>query len=252
MLFQSLPVQNRILGHLPVDAFDILQPHLQRVPLRKSDILQWPNRQVSRIYFLECGLANIFANTERDGQVEVGIVGRFGLIGVPVVLGTMSAADTAIMEVAGEALQIKSRHLRRSMDQHPAIRQQLMNYVHALLIQNSQTILCNARHQIRQRLTRWLLLAHDRLDDNVIPLTHELFSLMLGVRRADITAGLAQLERARAIRRGRGAVEILDRALLERITCECYHIIAAQYQRLVDPSATEEMQQSNGYIVVSN
>lgn len=251
MLFQSLPVQNRILGHLPVDAFDILQPHLQRVQLRQSHVLQRPNRQVSMVYFLESGLANIFANTERDGRVEVGIVGRFGLIGVPVVLGTMSAADTAIMEVAGEALQINSRHLRRSMDEHPAIRQQLMNYVHALLIQNSQTILCNARHQIGQRLTRWLLLAHDRLDDNVIPLTHKLFSLMLGVRRAGITAGLAQLERVRAIRRGRGAVEILDRAQLEQITCECYNIIAAQYRRLVDPSATRETQQSNGHAVVS-
>jgi CRP-like cAMP-binding protein len=243
MLFQSLPVKNRILGHLPARAFDILEPHLERVRLKQRDVLQRPNRRVSTVYFLESGLANIFANTKRDGPVDVSIVGRFGLIGVPVVLGTMSAVDTAIMEVAGEALQIKSRDLTRAMDQHHAIRQQLMNYVHALLIQNSQTILCNARHQIGQRLTRWLLLAHDRLDDDVIPLTHELFSIMLGVRRAGVTAGLAQLERVGAIRRRRGAVAILDRALLEQITCECYRIIAAQYLRLVDATAAEESQQ---------
>jgi CRP-like cAMP-binding protein len=139
------------------------------------------------------------------------------------------------METAGEALQVKSKNLRQSMEKHPALRQQLMNYVQALLIQNSQTILCNALHRLEERLARWLLLARDRLDDDVIPLTHELFSMMLGVRRAGITTALTELERTGAVRKWRGAVEIMDRALLEQRACECYRIIAAEYRRLVDP-----------------
>ena len=251
MLFQSLPVQNRILCHLPAEAFDALRPQLQRVKLKQNDLLQQPNRRLSNVFFLESGLANIFANTKRDGKVEVGIVGRFGLIGVPVVLGTMFSNHMGIMEVAGEGLQIKARDLRRAMDQHPVVRQQLMNYVHALLIQNSQTILCNARHHIEERLARWLLLARDRLDGDVIPLTHELFSMMLGVRHVGIAAGLAELERMSAIRRRRGTVEIIDRTLLEQMTCECYRIIAAQYRRLVDPGGIDKSLQSNRHAVAS-
>jgi CRP-like cAMP-binding protein len=234
MLLQSLPVQNRILVHLPADAFDLLRPHMRRIQLKRHAVLQEPNSRVREVYFIEAGVAVMLAQTNRDGRVEVGIVGRFGFIGVPVVLGTMHSLHRCVMETAGEALQVKSKNLRRSMEEHPALRQQLMNYVQALLIQNSQTVLCNALHQLEERLARWLLLARDRLDDDIIPLTHELFSMMLGVRRAGITTALAELERTGAVRKWRGAVEIMDRALLEQRACECYRIIATEYRRLVD------------------
>jgi CRP-like cAMP-binding protein len=245
MLFQSLPVKNRILAHLPAHAFATLQPYLRRVRLKRHDVLQEPRCPLRKVYFIESGVAAMFANTKRDGQVEVGLVGRFGFIGVPVALGTMLSIHRCVMEVGGEALQIKSKDLRQSMDEQPVIRQQLMNYVQALLIQNSQTVLCNALHQLQERLARWLLLARDRLDGDVIPLTHELFSLMLGVRRAGITTALAKLELAGAVRRRRGAVEIVNRALLERKACECYRIIAAEYRRLADPVGLEGTLQSN-------
>jgi CRP-like cAMP-binding protein len=183
--------------------------------------------------------------------MEIGIVGRFGFIGVPVVIGTMRSTHRCVMEVAGEALEIKSNDIRRSMQEHAAIRQQLMNYVQALLIQHSQTALCNGLHQLEQRLARWLLLARDRLDSDVIPLTHQVFSIMLGVRRAGITKALGALERAGAVRKQHGSIVIIDRGLLEQNTCECYQIIAAEYRRLIDPDELEKLSQSDRHTIAS-
>ena len=108
MLFQSVPVENRLLAHLPVDAFDMLRPHLRRVQLKRQDVLQEPHRPVSKVYFLERGMAIMFADSQRDGRVEVGMVGRFGLVGVPAVLGTRMSTHRCVVEIAGNALQVTS------------------------------------------------------------------------------------------------------------------------------------------------
>jgi CRP-like cAMP-binding protein len=149
-----------------------------------------------------------------------------------VVLGTMRSPNRCLMQVPGEALRISSQDLRRAIEMCPELRQKLMNYVQALLVQNSQSVLCNVRHELHERLSRWLLLACDRLDDNTIPLTHDLLSIALGVRRAGVTTALADLEATGALRRSRGVIEILDRDILEQETCECYRIIAVEYRRL--------------------
>jgi len=174
------------------------------------------------------------ARTRQDGEVGVAIVGRPGLVGVPVVLGTMRSPHRCFVEVPGEALQIAADDLRRAMDESPSLRQQLMNHVQALPVQNAQTVLCSARHRLEQRLTRLLLLAHDRAEDDAIALTHEFLAMMVGARRAGITTALERLEQDGAIRRKRGVVEIVDRVLLEHRTCECYRVIAAEYRRLID------------------
>jgi CRP-like cAMP-binding protein len=240
MQVRSSPVRNHILAHLPADTFNLLEPSLQRVELSRRQVLQEPDYPVRDVFFIEAGVANMLAHSARDGPIEVGIVGRFGFVGVPVVLGTTRSIHQCVMEVKGEALHVKANDLRRSMDADPILRRQLMSYVHALLIQNSQTVLCNALHHLEQRLARWLLLARDRLDDDVIPLTHELFSMMLGVRQAGTTAALAGLERAGAIEEQRAAVRIIDRELLENISCECYRIIAREYRRLLDPDGIDQ------------
>jgi CRP-like cAMP-binding protein len=234
MLFQSMPVRNRLLVHLPPDAFDELRPHLQLVRLQRGQVLQETNTRVHNVYFLESGVAVLLARTSRDRQVGVGVVGRLGLVGVPVVLGGMYAPNRCIVEIAGQALQLSSENLSLVMDRRPAVRRLLLKYVQALLVQNSQTVLCNVRHELEERLARWLLLARDRLDGNVIPLTHDLFSMMLGVRRASVTDALAALELAGALRRHHRAIEIQDRKILEHRVCDCYQIIAAEYRRLIE------------------
>jgi hypothetical protein len=117
------------------------------------------------------------------------------------------------------------------MGEAPGVRQHLLKHIHVLLVQNTQTALCNVRHELEERLCRWLLLAGDRLDEKLIPLTHDQLAMILGVRRAGITMTLSVLEEAGAVIKTRGAVQIADRAL-ENKTCECYRIIASEYKHM--------------------
>jgi CRP-like cAMP-binding protein len=135
------------------------------------------------------------------------------------------------MEVPGEALRITAKDLRRIMDDIPAVRQHLLDFVHAVLVQNMQLALCNVRHELEERLCRWLLLASDRLDEKAIPLTHDQLSIILGVRRSSVTTTLANLEEAGGVIKSRRAIEI-NRAILEKKTCECYRVIASEYARI--------------------
>jgi CRP-like cAMP-binding protein len=145
------------------------------------------------------------------------------------------------MAVPGQALRISASELRGVMVASPAVARPLLSYVHALLIQNSQTALCNARHELEERLCRWLLLAVDRLDASELPLTHDMLSMILGVRRAGITDALSGLERAGALRKRRGTIDIVDRRVLEQRTCECYRIITAEYRRLIEAGCHEHV-----------
>src|SRR5262249_18164586 len=151
---------------------------------------------------------------------------------VAAILGNARSPHRCLMQVEGEALRIGVRDLLDAMHASPAIRQHLLAYVHALLVQNAQTALCNGRHDVEQRLCRWLLLAAERLADTIIPITHDMLSMNLGVRRAGVTSLLGLLQKSGAIAIGRASCEIIDRAALERRACECFGIISAEYRQL--------------------
>jgi CRP-like cAMP-binding protein len=227
-------VRNRILACMAPPLFERLRPKLQPITLKQRAILQEHHRPIEHVYFIERGVASLLARTHRDGPVEVAIVGRFGFIGVAAVLGTMRSPNRCLMEVPGEALRIHANDIQCVMEETPMVRQYLLNYVHALLIQNTQTALCNIRHQLEERLCRWLLLASDRLDEKVVPITHDQLAMILGVRRAGVTTTLAELEGLGAVAKTRGAVEIVIRDILEAKTCECYSIISSEYSRITN------------------
>jgi CRP-like cAMP-binding protein len=233
-LDQSL-IRNQILARTPIEAFAQLAAHLTPVTFKPRAILQERQRRVEQVYFLESGVASIFAWTQQDGPVQVGLVGRLGMVGVSAVLGMARSPHRTLMQTQGEAFALPASELIQAMDAYPRFRVQLLNYVHFLLIQNSQFALCNARHELEARVARWLLLTCDRLDGSIIPVTHDQLSMMLGVRRAGITEALAALEAAGALNRGRGEIEITDRAILEARACECYRIIAAERERRASP-----------------
>jgi len=160
------------------------------------------------------------------------MIGRLGFVGVAAVLGIQRSPNRCLMSVPGYALRIAASDLRWITHRYPDIQQQLFSYIHVLLVQNAQTTLCSARHSLEERLSRWLLLAADRLDDRVIPVTHDMLSVILGVRRASITTTLAELEQAGGLVRKRGGIDLCDRAALKRRTCECHQIIASEYSYL--------------------
>jgi CRP-like cAMP-binding protein len=229
---QTVRVQNRLLAGLAPASFQRLRPFLQPVALKRRAILQDYHHPIEHVYFIERGVASMLVRTQRDGPVEIAMVGRLGFVGVAAVLGMQRSSNRCLMSVPGYALRIAVSDLRRIAHRDPDVQRQLFGYIHALLVQNAQTTLCSARHSLEERLSRWLLLAADRLDDRVIPVTHDMLSVILGVRRASITTTLAELEQAGGLVRQRGGIDLRDAAALDRRTCECYQIIASEYRAL--------------------
>jgi CRP-like cAMP-binding protein len=230
-------VRNRILAGLDAASFRRLAPCLRRVPLERRAVLQDHFHRIEHVHFIERGVASLYARTRADGPVEVALIGPFGFAGVPAILGNTRSPHRCLMQMPGEALKIAVPDLLGAMQELPAIRHHLLAYIHALLVQNAQAALCNGRHDVEQRLCRWLLLAAERLDDTVIPITHDMLSMNLGVRRAGVTTLLGHLQKAGAIAMSRASCRIVDHAELARRACECHAIIAAEYRHLSERGA---------------
>lgn len=222
-------VKNQVLATLDADAFGLLKPYLKRVDLRKGMVLLDANRPVESVYFIENGLVSRFATTPTDSPVEVAVVGWFGFIGISVVLGSSRSLHRTVIQVPGQALCIAADDLRLVMGLNPGIRDHLLRYVQLLIGLKAQIALCNARHNVDQRVARWLLLAADRTENNELPVTHESLARTLGVRRPSVSTALIALEADAIISKSRATIRILRRDLLGEKSCACYRMIADRY-----------------------
>jgi CRP-like cAMP-binding protein len=211
----------------------LLQPHLERVPLKMRQRLHWPNKQIKNVYFPESGIASVVAvSAGEQRQVEIGIVGREGMTGLPIVHGADRSPCDTFIEVEGEGQCISTQKLRQAMDESATILKCVLRYAHVFAVQTAYTALANARGNIEERLARWLLMTHDRLDGDKLGLTHEFISLMLGVRRAGVTSALQGFEAKGLIERARSTVVIKDRAGLEEAANGLYGPPEAEFKRL--------------------
>jgi CRP-like cAMP-binding protein len=231
-LLQS-SIHNRLLTQLRPEDFDLLRPHLEPMTLDRGDVLITPNQPIEHVYFLEAGITSVIANTAGGKRIEIGLTGRDGLAGTPVLLGVDSTPHETFMQIAGSGLRIATETLRAIIQQSPTLHALLLRYVQAFTIQTSHTALSNGSHRIEERLARWLLMCHDRLDGDGLPLTHEFIALMLGVRRAGVTEALNILEEREIVRTERGNIVILDRAQLEETAGDSYGVPEAEYRRLI-------------------
>ncbi len=233
---QPSPVRNGLLAALPPEDLARLRPGLQPVELPSDQTLYPANGAVEAVMFVESGVASLLATLEDGEQVEVGVVGREGLIGLPLVLGDDRSLVEARVQQEGTALRMDAAALRDGMEASAALRGLLLRYILAFQAQVSLTAACNARHVIEQRLARWLLIAHDRADGDEFPLTHDFVSMMLGVRRPGVSLAAGVLQRAGLIRYARGRMEVTDRPGLEAASCECYHVARREFSRLLGPA----------------
>jgi len=183
--------------------------------------------------FVEAGLASVVASSSDDESVEVGHIGPEGITGAHLFMATSSTPNHTFMQVAGTGVQVAADVLLDLGRKSPEIRDFFLRYVHSCEIQLSQSALANARYNMNERLARWLLMCHDRLEGDDLPLTHEFLALMLGVRRSGVTNEMHVLEGLRAVRATRGRVRILNRAKLEEIASGCYGIAESEYERLI-------------------
>jgi CRP-like cAMP-binding protein len=227
--------KNLLLSGMEPGDYALLQPHLERVPLPRELEVFGAGMPIAFAYFPEGGIASIVAD-QGEVTIEVGLVGREGFTGGALLMGCDTTPDRSFIQVDGAtALRIASSALIEAVERSESLRATLLRFVQVLIVQSARTAASNAAHELPQRLARWLLMCHDRLDDDDIPLTHEFMAMMLGVRRSGVTVTLHMLEGLNGIAAKRGLITIRDRARLEEIAGEAYGVPEAEYRRLLGP-----------------
>ena len=223
---------NRLLAALTSEDFNLLKPHLTAVELVQKDAVFAGGRPAEHVYFPYEGVISIVATDAEGGAVEVATVGREGMTGIALVLGSDTMSSDAMVQVSGAASRMDASAFREAIDGSPTLKQQMLRYVLAVFTQVSQNAACNQLHAINTRCARWLLTTHDRVMGDTYALTQEYLAMMLGVTRPSVSAAAATLQKAGLIRYSRGVITILDRAGLEGASCECYRIIEDEFSRL--------------------
>ncbi|MBB4195502.1 CRP-like cAMP-binding protein [Rhizobium aethiopicum] len=225
-------IRNLLLKALPAAAFDVLVADAEVAELPLKHVLVEAGEPNEHVCFIENGLASMVASNAEDEAVEVGHIGYEGMSGAHVVLKTATTPNRTFMQVAGTGLRVSVKNFKGMLAEFPAANDLFLNYVHCCDIQLAQSALANGRYNMHERLARWLLMCHDRLDGNDLPLTHEFLALMLGVRRSGVTNELHVIEGLRVIKSTRANVRILDRERLEEIAAGSYGVPEREYERL--------------------
>ena len=224
--------RNHLLAALPPAELAAIRPHLEHVELQQREGLFEPDAPIRHVFFPGTAVVSLTSILRGGATVEIGTTGREGMVGLPVFLGEDVGTVRAFAQIPGTAERMESRAFARLSATSGAFHALLLRYTHAFLTQVAQTAACNGAHLVEQRCARWLLMTHDRVDGDEFPLTHEFLAFMLGVRRAGVTLAMGGLQDARLVHYVRGRVTVADRAGLERVSCECYAVVRAQYERL--------------------
>ena len=226
-------IGNILLHTMPADDYLLLEPDLKRIDLPVRLQLHEAGRHIDYVYFPEDGIISIVAVTLDGKQCEVGLFGREGMSETATVMGTDLSPHEAYVQATGiSALKLRTTVLDAAMAQSATLRLHLLKYVQSMMIQLSTSIAA-AGQTIDQRLARWLLMCHDRVEGNNLPLTHDFISMMLGVRRAGVTGALTNLSNRHLITTERRSITINDRLGLERLAAGGYGLAEAEYERLV-------------------
>jgi len=214
--------QNRLLAALPAKEYKRLLAGLELVRLSYGDVLYEPGEQMRYAYFPGDCLVSLLTVVEGHRALEVGLVGREGMVGSRLALGITVSPVRALVQGTGMAVRIKSARFLQEFRRSPALQRTLFLFTDALMMQVTQTAACNRFHMVEARLARWLLMTRERLTSGEFHLTHEFLADMLGVRRVGVTSAASSLQRRKLIRYQRGNITIVDQQGLEAAACSCY------------------------------
>jgi len=226
------PTENHLLLALPIVDRDRLSPTLQSVTLSLGQVVYEYSERLEYIYFPTSAVVSLLYTTQDGSTAEMGLVGNDGAVGVALFLGGETTPNRAVVQIGGAALRMPASVLRQEFARGGPLQRVLLRYTQALITQISQTAICNRLHSVEQRLSRWLLLSHDRVQSAELLMTQEFISNMLGGRRESVTVAAGSLQNAGLIQYSRGRIVILDRKGLEGATCECYRIVKDELDRL--------------------
>jgi CRP-like cAMP-binding protein len=224
--------ENHILSALPPEDYERLAPHLEPVKLPHGQILYESSGEMEYAYFPINAMISLLSQMSDGGSVEVGLVGFEGMLGVPLLLGVDRSPHQAMVQIPDGGLQVKAEVIRREFRRGGALGGLLLRFTQAMLLQISQVAACNRVHTVEERLARWLLMTRDRAASDELELTQEFLAMMLGCRRAGVTSAAIMLQSAGVIRYSRGHITILDGPGLEALSCECYGVVKAEFDRI--------------------
>ena len=230
------PGQNDLIAAFNGKEWSLIADHLELVGLPLGEVLYEPGITMRYVYFPISAIISLLYVMEDGYSAEIAVVGKEGLLGIPLLLGGESTSSRAVVQSGGYGFRIKAELLKNEFNRCGVIHDVLLRYTQALMTQMTQTAACNRHHSLEQQLCRWLLLSLDRLPTNKLLMTQELIASMLGVRRAGVTEVAGKLQRAGLIKYRRGHIEVTDRDGLETKVCECYAVVKKEYDRLLPAS----------------
>ncbi len=234
----SSAIVNQLLAALPPEDYQRLVSHLESVELISGEVLWEPGEKMTEVYFPILGMISLVSIMENGSTTEISLVGKEGMVGLPVFLGGGSTTSRAIVQIEGSALKLNGNILKSEFDKGGELQRLLLLYTQALFTQAAQNAACNRQHNIEERLARWLLTTQDCVMKGELHLTQEFISQMLGTRRSGVTVAAGTLQQAGMIRYTRGKINILSREALNATACECYQVIKNEYIRLLKPKQT--------------
>jgi CRP-like cAMP-binding protein len=224
---------NYLLAALPEAEWQRWLPVLEPIEMPLGQVLYESGSTLSHVYFPISSIVSLLYVMEDGASAEIAVVGNEGIVGISLFMGGGSTPSRAVVQSAGRGLRLKAQMMKDEFDKNGPVLHLLLRYTQALITQMSQTAVCNRHHSLDQQLCRWLLLSLDRLPGDELAMTQELIANMLGVRRGGVTEAALQLQKAGLIQYVRGHITVLDRAGLERRTCECYAVVKKEYDRLL-------------------
>ena len=226
---KKIPVPNHLLAALPRKDYKKLLPFLEPVKLTYEEVLYEAHAPIRHVYFpMDC-FVSMLTTVESQRAAEVGLIGSEGMVGLPVALGVAVSPFRALVQGGGTAMRMKLTDFRREFGANTALRRELFLFTHLLMIQIAQTAACNRFHPVAQRMARWLLMTHDRVNSSEFRITQEFLALMLGVQRAGVSVAGGSLQKRKLIAYRRGTVTILDQRGLAAAACGCYKTVKDIY-----------------------
>src|SRR5687767_4293405 len=216
-LDQRVTTSNRLLRALSPDDRALLEPYLEPREFKKKDVLILPDKPMDHVYFLDRGLASIVAKTHDNRKIEVGIYGRDGMGSTAAVLGDAMSSHEHFIQIEGAGFRLPIQVMVEAFRKSPSMQAVFLRYVRVFQLQVEQTAQSNGNYNLPERLARWLLMCHDRIDGDELPITHQFLGIMLAVRRSGVTLTVQTIEGTGIIKAKRGCIIIRDRAKLEQI-----------------------------------